>query len=70
MLYQLEGRGPRGSVVVEAVCYKPEGPRVETRIGELIFSVHLILPAELCPGVCSICKRNEYQKQRNNVYGE
>jgi hypothetical protein len=35
--------------------------------GELIFPMYLILPATLGPGVYSVSKRNEYQKQRNNV---
>jgi hypothetical protein len=30
-------RGARGSVVVEALCYKPEGRGFETRCDELIF---------------------------------
>jgi hypothetical protein len=33
------------------------------------FSIYLILPAALGPGVCSASNRNEYQKQKN-VYGE
>jgi hypothetical protein len=35
----------RGSVVVKALCYKPEGRRFETRWGELISSIYLMLPA-------------------------
>jgi hypothetical protein len=34
------------------------------------FSIYLILPAALGPGVHSASNRNEYQKQRNNVSGE
>jgi hypothetical protein len=34
------------------------------------FSIDLILPAELGPGVYSASNRNEYQKQINNVSGE
>jgi hypothetical protein len=55
------------SEVVEEPCYKPEGLGFETRWGELIFSIYLILPAALGPGVYSASNRNEYQKQRNNV---
>jgi hypothetical protein len=33
-----------------------------------IFSIYLILPAALGPGVYS--NRTEYQKQKNNVSGE
>jgi hypothetical protein len=29
-----------------------------------------MLPAALCPGVCSASNRNEYQKQKNHVSGE
>jgi hypothetical protein len=42
----------------------------ETRRGELIFSIYLILPAAIRPGVSSASNRNEYQKQKNNVSGE
>jgi hypothetical protein len=34
------------------------------------FSVYLILPATLVPGVYSVSNRNEYQKQKINVSGE
>jgi hypothetical protein len=34
------------------------------------FSIYLILPAALCPGVHSASNRNEYQKQKNNVSRE
>jgi hypothetical protein len=32
--------------------------------------LEVIFPAALGPGVYSASKRNEYQKQKNNVYGE
>jgi hypothetical protein len=32
-------------------------------------SIYLILPAALGPGVYETSKRNEYQKQKNNVSG-
>jgi hypothetical protein len=35
-----------------------------------IFSIYLILPVALGPGVHSASIRNEYQKQKNNVSGE
>jgi hypothetical protein len=35
-----------------------------------LFSIYLILPASLGPEVHSASKRNEYQKQENNVSGE
>jgi hypothetical protein len=34
------------------------------------FSIYLILPAALGPGVYSAPNRSEYQKQKNNVFGE
>jgi hypothetical protein len=34
------------------------------------FSIYLIFPAALGPGVYSASNRNEYQKQKNNVAGE
>jgi hypothetical protein len=53
----------RCNVVVKPLCYKPESRGFETRRGELIFSIYLILPAALVPGVYSASNRNEYQKQ-------
>jgi hypothetical protein len=48
------------SVVVEALCYKPEGRAIDTRWGEKICSVYLILPAAIGPGVYSASNKNEY----------
>jgi hypothetical protein len=62
--------GARGTEVVEALCYKLEGREFKFWWGHWIFSIYLILPATLGPGVYSDCKRNEYQKQKNDVYGE
>jgi hypothetical protein len=56
--------------MIEALYYKPEGHGFETRLSELIFSVYLILPVALGPGVYSASSRNEYQKQKNIVSGE
>jgi hypothetical protein len=63
-------KGARGSVVIKAVRYNPEGRGFETRWGELIYSIYLIFPATLGPGVYSASNRNEYQKQKSNVSGE
>jgi hypothetical protein len=52
--------GARGTVVVKALCCKPEG----------CFSIYLILPTALGIGVYSASNRNEYQNQKNNVSGE
>jgi hypothetical protein len=57
--------------VVKALCYNPEGRRFVTRRSEIIFfSIYLIFPAALVPGVRSVYNTNEYQKQKNNVSGK
>jgi hypothetical protein len=61
--------GAQGNVVVKALCYKPEGRWFEALWGEWIFSIYLILPATLGPGIHSASNRNEYQNQKNNVSG-
>jgi hypothetical protein len=49
------------SVVVKALCYKPEGRGFDTRWGEFL---NLHNPSEpLDPGVYSASNRNEYQKR-------
>jgi hypothetical protein len=53
-----------GRVVVEELCYKPEGRGLETRRGERISSIYLILPTALGPGMYSASNKNEYQKQK------
>jgi hypothetical protein len=62
--------GVCGSVVVKALCYKPEGRWFETRGGERFLSIYLIFLAALGPGVYSASNRNEYQKHKNNISGE
>jgi hypothetical protein len=56
--YRIYIIGARSTLVVKALCYKPEGLGFETRSGELI------LMATLGPGVYSASNRNEYQKQK------
>jgi hypothetical protein len=34
------------------------------------FSIYVILPAALAPDVHSVSNRNEYLKQKNNVFGQ
>jgi hypothetical protein len=58
--------GARGSVVVKALCYKPESRGFDTRWGEFL-KIYLILPAALFPGVYSASNRNEYQKHKSKV---
>jgi hypothetical protein len=70
MFYQLLVYGARGSLVVKALSYRPEGRGFETRWGEWIFSYDLILSAALGHGVYSASSRNEYQKQKYNISGE
>jgi hypothetical protein len=48
----------RGSVVIKALCYRPEGRGFDTRWGEFW---NLNLQAALGPGVYSVSNRNEYQ---------
>jgi hypothetical protein len=62
--------GARGSVMVEALCYKPEGHGFKTRWDQWIFSlVYLILPAVLGPGVYSASDRIGYHKQMKLFLG-
>jgi hypothetical protein len=52
-------------VVVKALCYKPEGPGSRPyALNDFFFSIYLILPTALGPGVYSAYNRNEYQKQK------
>jgi hypothetical protein len=62
--------GARGNVVVEALCYKPEGRWFETRRGKLMFSMYLILLAAPGPEVYSASNRNEYRKKQKHISGE
>jgi hypothetical protein len=52
----------------ERSSYKPEGR--DSRPMKWIFSICLVLPAALGPGIYSASNRNEYQKQKHNVFGE
>jgi hypothetical protein len=54
----------RCSVVVKALCYKPEGRGFETPWGECVFAIYLILPAAVGPAVYLSSNRNEYHKQK------
>jgi hypothetical protein len=63
--YYYYSLGARGSVVVKALCYKPDGRGFDNRWGEFL-KIYIILPAALGPGVYSASNRNEYQKQKNN----
>jgi hypothetical protein len=56
------------SVVVKALCSKPEGRRFETRWGEWIFSIYLILPAALGPGVHSASLTEISTRSRKIMY--
>jgi hypothetical protein len=47
------------------MCYKPEGRGFQTRLGELLFSIYLTLPAELGSEIHSASDRNEYKKEKN-----
>jgi hypothetical protein len=56
------------SVMVKALCYKPEGRGFETGRNELFLLNFLVLPAALGPAAYSVYNRNKYQKQKNNVF--
>jgi hypothetical protein len=62
--------GTSGGVVLKSLRYKPKGIGFQIRWGDWIFSIYLILPAALGPGIHSSSNRNEYQKQTNNLSGE
>jgi hypothetical protein len=49
----------RGSVVIKALCYKQEGSKVDKVNFFFFFSIYLILPVELGPGVYSASNSNE-----------
>jgi hypothetical protein len=57
------------SVVVKALCYKPEGCGFETRCGEWFLSIYLNLSVALGPGIYSASNRNEYKKHKNMFLG-
>jgi hypothetical protein len=48
--------------MVEALCYKPKSPGSSPDDVIEYFSVHLILPDALVPGVYSASSRGEYQE--------
>jgi hypothetical protein len=50
--------------VFEGGRFKPEGRGLETKSGNCMLSVYLMLPAERGPGVYSAGNRNEYQKRK------
>jgi hypothetical protein len=61
--------GARDIVVVKAGTSRKVASSKSDKVNEF-FSIYLILPAALRPGVSSASNRNEYQKQKNNVSGE
>jgi hypothetical protein len=63
------GGGHAVEKMVETLYHKPEGRGFETP-DESVFSIYLMLPAALGPGVYSSSNRNDYQKHTNNVFGE
>jgi hypothetical protein len=61
----------RGSVVVKALGLRPEGRGFEARWAELFFffSIYIILPVALGPGVYSDSDRSEYRKHKKKILG-
>jgi hypothetical protein len=61
----------QGSITVKALCYRPKRSGFPTGwVTLFLFSICLILPAALGPGIYSLSNGNEYQKQKNNISGE
>jgi hypothetical protein len=58
----------RSSVVVEALCYKPEGRGFDFRWSHWFFTISLILPASLGSRVYSTSSWNEYQKLKKKMF--
>jgi hypothetical protein len=58
--------GARGSIVVKALCYKPEGRGFDTRCGDFLNLPNL--QATLGPGVHSASNRNEYRKHKKIMF--
>jgi hypothetical protein len=58
----------RGSLVIEALCYKSEGRGNESRWGQWFFSIYLILLAGLGPRIYWTTNRQEYQKQKKYCF--
>jgi hypothetical protein len=56
--------------VVRALCCKQEVASSRPDEVNEFFSIYIILPVALGPGVYSASNRNEYQKQKNNISGE
>jgi hypothetical protein len=63
-------RGKWQSISYIALCYKPKGRGFQTPWSERIFSIYLLLPSALGPGLHSASNRNEYPEQKSNVSGE
>jgi hypothetical protein len=59
-------------IYLEPLCYKPGARGFETRWGEffLFFSIYLVLPSALGPGIYSASNRNEDRKQKNSAFGD
>jgi hypothetical protein len=70
MTYVIFSIGARGSVVVMALCYKPEGRGLKTQWDEIFFFNLPNLSSRTGLGVYSASNINEYQKQKNNVSAE
>jgi hypothetical protein len=60
----------RGSVLIEALSYKPKGRRFETRRDNSIVSIYLILPAAQGSWIYTASNRNEYQRQKLKCFWE
>jgi hypothetical protein len=55
--------------VIQALCHTPEDRGFQIRLDNWAYSIYLILPAALVPGVYSAYNRNEFQKHKTLAYG-
>jgi hypothetical protein len=55
--------------MAEELYHKLEDRGFDSQLGHWIFSIYLILPAALGPGVYSASYRNEHQKQKEMFLG-
>jgi hypothetical protein len=60
-------------IIIQGLRHYATGRKVTgsrpDEVNNFFFSIYLILPAALGPGIYSASDRNEYQKQKNNVSG-
>jgi hypothetical protein len=68
ILYSSVGPVARGTVVIEALCNKPEFRRLETLGDYLNLSVYLVLPASLALGFIQALTRISIRDRNKNIF--